>query len=362
VVTNLEAGMSSVCCFSAFFRRNSERRHVPVAFEDLVDARLCEESCGSCGSGHGVGSWSNGSPERHRLRDGPDYRRNRQKRTPGPALYRCVAMDVVESSTKIRCATSHLASKPSSGAWCCPLPRIIVVNFQAPFERGPVYGEHPSEDHGSSVLIFYEIEPCTEQMARHLSTASPAVRHLVRYFQGEHPLREGNMVSGCLKAVGVVTNAGDLDFPSVLRPVIQKFNGKPVLVEKESRHYPSLDGELVELTVDIRGFNYVARSSLYALRDQLPSIDIQVGLLVQGCTDEELPEALLGAVRFVGLDLRHGLCESMRVRAEEQTLAPMSKVLESPTMGDTVLKSPTMCTAVAPWCRPCRRRWKGFVK
>jgi len=134
------------------------------------------------------------------------------------------------------------------------------------------------------------------------------VRLLRQYLEEDgHPKREGTWESGCLKAVGILENAEDLGIPAVLMPIVRKFNGRPVLVEREMRRFgqPSRDG-LVELAVDIRGFNPVARSLLCRLRGQLRHAQLQIGLVVQACSDEELPEQLLGAVHFSGLDLLKG--------------------------------------------------------
>eukprot|EP00913_Durusdinium_trenchii_P012004 g11277.t2 len=73
-----------------------------------------------------------------------------------------------------------------------------------------------------------------------------------------------------------------------------------VLIEKESRHYRY--GDALEITVDVRGFNPVARQLLYQLRGQLPKSIMQLGILVQGVEEFELPEGFLGLARLDGLD------------------------------------------------------------
>merc|ERR1712129_597888 len=145
-----------------------------------------------------------------------------------------------------------------------------------------------------------------------------SVRLLSQYLEEDgHPTREGTLVSGCLKAVGILENVEDLGIPAVLMPVVRKFNGSPVLVEREMRRYgqPSRDG-VVEFAVDIRGFNPVARSMLCRLRGQLRHAQLQIGLVVQACSDEELPEQLLGAVQFSGLDLLTGMQVEEQCNAE----------------------------------------------
>ncbi|CAK9090789.1 Hypothetical protein (Fragment) [Durusdinium trenchii] len=175
------------------------------------------------------------------------------------------------------------------------LPKVIVIHFQLPFQPGPIYGSHP-EDSGCSVLILFQLkEPVVE---------SPAVLLLQRFVADAHPKREGFGVSGALKVVGLLENLDDLNIPSAVRPVVRRFNGKPVLIEKESRHYRY--GDALEITVDVRGFNPVARQLLYQLRGQLPKSIMQLGILVQGVEEFELPEGFLGLARLDGLDLVAG--------------------------------------------------------
>merc|ERR1712232_484738 len=79
-------------------------------------------------------------------------------------------------------------------------------------------------------------------------------------------------------------------------------------VEKECRRYQNESGSIIELAVDIRGFNPVARSLLRRFRtDVLCRADFQVGLTIQGCSDDELPEQLFGVVFLQGLNLSSGL-------------------------------------------------------
>jgi len=215
-------------------------------------------------------------------------------------------MDVVEASEQIRCVTAGV-DVTSSSKRANPLPRFIVINFQVPFQAGPIIGKHPMEDHGCSVIIFFELDEVAALQACDLATAPPGLRLLAQYLQEDgHPFQEGTYRSRCLKAVGVIMNVEELNVPRVLQPVLHKFNGKPVLVERETRRHGGADADVVELAVDIRGFNPLARMSLRRLHEQLRQADIQVALTIQGCEDSELPEQPLGIARFTGLDIKGG--------------------------------------------------------
>mmetsp|Transcript_27591 Transcript_27591/g.54107 ORF Transcript_27591/g.54107 Transcript_27591/m.54107 type:complete len:402 (+) Transcript_27591:79-1284(+) len=262
-------------------------------------------------------SWRNGNHELFRLRRGPNYPCNGFKAVSGPPLYRCVGVDIVKAKQQIRQASRSLEGMEEVvGLGGQTLPQMILVNFQVPFHPGYVVGKHPHDDAGCSILLYFKLE--THTLQTDLQDAPPSAKLLGRYLEEDgHPKREGTWVSGCLKAVGILENSEDLGIPSVLMPIVRKFNGRPVLVEREMQRYgqPSRNG-IVELAVDIRGFNPVARSMLCRLRGQLRHAQLQIGLVVQACSDEELPEQLLGAVQFSGLDLLTGLQVEEQCNAE----------------------------------------------
>ncbi len=58
----------------------------------------------------------------------------------------------------------------------------------------------------------------------------------------------------------------------------------------------------MEMDISIHQFPYVAKSGLSALRDRVPDVKLLVGFVIQGESDEELPETLLGGAEIRGMD------------------------------------------------------------
>ncbi|CAJ1389183.1 unnamed protein product, partial [Effrenium voratum] len=260
--------------------------------------------------GPGLHGWADGEVRLFRLR-GPQYLKLRHKVPAREALYRCTGVEVFEGPCQLRSCTEGLCVK---GFGPLGLPKVILVHFQLPFQAGLV--GHPWSDPGCSVVVFFELKEPLE---------SPATRLLLSFLEEQHPKAEGFAESGCLKVVGLLENLEDLDIPAAARPVVRKFNGKPVLIEKESHHRRF--GDAVEICVDVRGFNPLARGLLRRLREQLPKSVMQLGILVQGCEDSELPEDFLGVVRIEGLDLLQG----RPVSGGTVDGAPARKVDDRPT-------------------------------
>merc|ERR1712187_76948 len=80
-------------------------------------------------------------------------------------------------------------------------------------------------------------------------------------------------------------------------------NATPVLITKSGRLHKDPLGEWLEVDVDIRCWSYAARHALLNLRDCLPLARMQVGFLIQGCEDDDLPEGMVGVFRIHNLDL-----------------------------------------------------------
>jgi len=62
-------------------------------------------------------------------------------------------------------------------------------------------------------------------------------------------------------------------------------------------------GEWIEIGIDVRGFNALARKMMCKLRHLLPRAKVHCGFMIQGVEDTELPEGLLGEVFLHGVDM-----------------------------------------------------------
>lgn len=58
------------------------------------------------------------------------------------------------------------------------------------------------------------------------------------------------------------------------------------------------------MAVDVFRWRPLVRKGLGKLLGVLPRCDLEVGFVLEGRLDEELPEVLLGSARFKNLDLR----------------------------------------------------------
>mmetsp|Transcript_80882 Transcript_80882/g.252293 ORF Transcript_80882/g.252293 Transcript_80882/m.252293 type:complete len:393 (-) Transcript_80882:100-1278(-) len=263
------------------------------------------ERCAGQGLAGSGCSWSRGDGSGFQIRDSCRNGRVSKIGSSG-ALYECMSVDVVRSGCKVSEVLGRLVPVPSSqstqrngelGWWPgCPLPRVLCVVAQLPEQVGPVFGEHPAEDAGVSIVTIFRIKPETIRVLR--SCRWPAdLRMFVDFVKaGKTDLptdRGGSKTSGLMKAVAAVGNLEEVGVPKLLLPTVRKYSGKPCLITKSGTVFKDPSGEWLEIDIDLRRFCRLARTMLVSLRDLLPRSSVHCGFTIQGCDDDELPEGIV---------------------------------------------------------------------
>merc|ERR1711908_99791 len=73
---------------------------------------------------------------------------------------------------------------------------------------------------------------------------------------------------------------------------LKQYNAKPVLIQKSGALHAGAD--FLEMDVDIRGWSYPSKSGLYTLLPSFKDILVEIGFVIEGRDDDEMPEAMLG--------------------------------------------------------------------
>ena len=61
--------------------------------------------------------------------------------------------------------------------------------------------------------------------------------------------------------------------------------------------------EILEIGYDVRGWVYPARSALVNYHHRAKEAEIEIAYVVEGKTDDELPEQILGCFKMVNMDI-----------------------------------------------------------
>lgn len=253
------------------------------------------------------------------------------------SMYECVACDAVKASSKVEDVVERLvpldsipglasgikegergAGQELQWTYDCPLPRILCVNLKLPYTTG-------SNDPGCSFVAFFHIKP---QVLQELQSGNPApcVRMFKDFCAGpagepgvqDDPNRSlalrrntsktSNAAadSGLLKATAWCENTEDLRIPWT----IARFNGKPTTITKsgyivKQSQKPGIPGEWMEIGVDVRDFNWLARRGLVNYKGRLTRAKLHLGFMIQAVEDEDMPEGLICDMHVQGVDIEN---------------------------------------------------------
>jgi hypothetical protein len=249
------------------------------------------------------------------------YKRSKLKEPSGAPLYECVGVDVVKSSKLVTslgqtAVFQRILNGESQGDIPWPwlrskskwsqslgIPRLLIINTQLPFSAPSLWAPQSADsDPGFSVISYYVINPSLVDDLNAKKIPPPAVALLKRLIQEGQSKKE----TTALKVIGMVDNMEEIGFPDL----VSSYNGKPVLVTKSAKlsFYPNQsDCELFEIEYDVRQWSILARKTLHSLRDKFKEARCQLGMVIEGQTDEELPEQLLGCFRLNYLDILEAL-------------------------------------------------------
>lgn len=109
------------------------------------------------------------------------------------------------------------------------------------------------------------------------------------------------------KVIAQVANEQDCGISGVAKRLLHSHNATPVLTRPQHRLYQYEDGN-IEMVVDLHTFSYVARRGIHLLLNKTASLVIDIAFVLQGETEEELPERVIGCCRLNGIDIDRALC------------------------------------------------------
>lgn len=82
---------------------------------------------------------------------------------------------------------------------------------------------------------------------------------------------------------------------------MDSYNGQPILTRPQHRFYKG--SNYYEVDVDAHEFNYVARKGLSGVKEHMKKMIVDFGFVLEGRSDDELPEVVLGCCRLSHLDV-----------------------------------------------------------
>jgi len=257
--------------------------------------------------GDHLNCWSMPDSTNFKVR-GPGYLKDKKKIPSASFLLPARGMDLMLTDD----APENIGENPAILGGALREKPTFVINFRLPWGVVILYFEIP-EKFVPFLRSCYETEYENKaEMSTLLASMSPAERCMTKFLQADQATK-----NKLLKIVPVVVQG-----PWVVRGVV---NGKPAIVGKAlpvTYLYERAEEDkalYLEADMDVVS-SAAARNILSVVRNHTSSLTLDLGFVVQGNSEEELPEQMLGAVRCHGIDIYS--CSPLPPMENKLTLVP----------------------------------------
>jgi hypothetical protein len=192
-------------------------------------------------------------------------------------------------------------------------PQMLVVNFMLPKEFPSIWGT-PDGEGWSVVVVFAITQDARQAMRKHADGActddDPGWAPLLHDFLGactDDDLDEAaKKIHDRMKLIVKFANPGAVEMGSIQKSLVKQFNGKPVLTRPQHSFFKGTTDKGVpyfELDLDVHIFNSLARRGFYSMMSSMAKVVLDIGVVLEGKSDDELPENMLGCIRYSMVDL-----------------------------------------------------------
>eukprot|EP01034_Spumella_vulgaris_P024243 gene24243-30562_t len=234
-------------------------------------------------------TWCRVDHRQFNVRVGPEYSRYKKKAPSGPPIYEPFAVDVFCTKLRVDHAatrfqlpdTSHINTHNEF------VPPIVIVQIQIPSEPPTSIFSSAEDGPGWAIVMYYRISEDACNQLKDLSTASPAVKLFAEWCE-KAPVDAA--WRGRFKVINSCTNLEELGMPSA----IVAYNAKPVLIRRTGTIFRGPN--YLEMNIHVHKFANLAKQSIYLISSRCGLMFMQIGFVIEGRDDKELPEAMFACV------------------------------------------------------------------
>lgn len=252
-------------------------------------------------------TWHKMSGENFNVRIGPNYKKNKLKKPSLDGFFDPISVDTYVSEKKTGKVGDQIklpklplvyedfkAGQHKDG----PLeingvPTLLIVTWTMPYYSPGVPTPFGGKEDGEGLIVVVKFA-MTRKLKEELQSKeelSPATALLKRFCQ-KYEVKE---VNARLKLISKLCNPDELNLGSIASKTVEKYNSKPFLTGPRC-HTVSKGNGYLEINCDMHRYGYVFRQGVWAFLDYIPQMCIELGLVIQGDEDHELPERALACV------------------------------------------------------------------
>ncbi|TDH72747.1 hypothetical protein CCR75_007777 [Bremia lactucae] len=235
--------------------------------------------------GNGEHSWTTARAETFSVRSS-DYKKSRKKEASKAALFEFVGADLVRTESKVD-LISQRVEFPAEYA----NSRLFIINAQLPSYGPSVWGDSSYDGPGYSLALYWKIPDEVVEAMKDPTTTTLTL--LKRFLEAG----DDTSLTDRFKVIAQVTNQDECGITGMAKKLLTSHNATPVLTRPQHRIYHFENGT-TEIVVDIHAFSYIARRGIHAILDKTSRLVIDVAFVLQGETEDELPEQVLGCCRL----------------------------------------------------------------
>jgi len=268
-------------------------------------------------------SWMAAEPSLIQLR-GQDYLKTKRKNPSATSLYELVEMDIFHSDehlTDVGCRFQLPPNDFKDLEHCWRAPDILIISFSLP-TSAPKLGRVTTDKKGLIVCGYYQIR---KEVRKTLEIVSNARLNDVEKEEALNLLFKDQDSRLLVKGVLLwekwcATSANDPDMQKRLKFIprgenlqelkvpswICRYNGKPLLIKRPGETsfiFSHPDERMMEIDINLHTFPYMFKQAMTYLNDHyFVRMLMTFGFVIEGRSEEELPEVLLGNPMSIRVD------------------------------------------------------------
>lgn len=239
-------------------------------------------------------SWATTRAQHFQIRS-VEYKKTKRKEASQAALFDFLGADLVRTTDgKVDLISQRLELPPAFAT-----DKVFIINAQLPSYGPSVWGDPVCDGPGFSLVLCWRIPP---DVCDQLQAEDPPTTHALRLFKRFQHAANDTTLTDRFKVIAQVMNHDECGLTGLAKKLLASHNATPVLTRPQHRIYHFNEGS-TEIVVDIHAFSYMARRGIHMLLDKCSKLVIDVACVLQGETEDELPERILGCCRLDCVDV-----------------------------------------------------------